>query len=106
MARRIKKVALAATLVMTASTASVLISAFSAAAIEQVPCHGRKDFVNVRWYDVDNHKSVHQCLADAGTGKVPKDDRITYISTGNNDVVWWTHGKRHFLPRHDDKKWP
>ncbi|MFI6662830.1 hypothetical protein ACIBL8_45905 [Streptomyces sp. NPDC050523] len=102
----IKKAALAATVLATASTASVFISAFSAAAIDQIPCHGRTEFVNVRWYDVDDHKTVHLCLANASVGTVPDDDRITYISTGKNDVVRWVHGKSHFLPRHHDEKWP
>ncbi|MFI6663023.1 hypothetical protein ACIBL8_46965 [Streptomyces sp. NPDC050523] len=103
---RIKKAALAVTMLMAATTASVLVPASSASAMDEVPCGNRTDLVKIHWYHPDAG-AVWKCFANDGRGVRPTEGvRTMEIRTGNNDIYWWANGKRHLLTRGKTSPWP
>ncbi|MFI6663024.1 hypothetical protein ACIBL8_46970 [Streptomyces sp. NPDC050523] len=104
---RIKKAALAATVLVAATTASVLVPASSALATNQVTCKKGAGFVRIEGHKVGDHAIKQGCIANAGDPMaISEHDRITKIRTGNNDIYWYgANGKRHFLGRHDHDEW-
>ncbi|MGW4759325.1 hypothetical protein [Streptomyces chartreusis] len=108
---RIKKLALAATVLAAATTASVLVPASDAAALNQVKCN-RKSYAKTH-YNIGNSGNGNSgntkkaCYANSGNLYPSNMVRFTKLWSGNNDIILtFEGGKKQFLPRHHSQTWP